>query len=145
MKTYNAHKGILLNYLLLTLLLILVVLLFVDLRALLARLLMVLPLLSPLSLGPILWAVTRYTIEVHTLFFRNGLRYGRIDIQEVEAIEQGKILYSWVYPAHSKSGLAIKCHKGSDLYLAPQSQQALINGLLQENLGIVVTHYRDKH
>lgn len=94
-----------------------------------------------IPLGFLLWIYfdTSYGIDHGALHYRSGFLRGRIAIHAIEEVVEGTTLWVGVKPALARNGLIIRYDVHRQVYIAPESNEALIADLVSVNPGIRVT------
>ena len=144
MKIYKAKRDGLILYVLIGIVLLPLIVFLLDTDNFMEKPFILLPLIAPLPF--ILWIYfdTYYKIKNEQLIYRSGFLRGKIDIKDIKAIIKGKTLYSGTKPAFAKNGLIIKYNKFDEIYIAPQSNDEMIEDLLKLNPAINITEHNPK-
>jgi len=67
------------------------------------------------------------------LHYRSGPLRGELRVEDIRAITIGKTMWAGVKPALATNGLIIKYSRSSELYIAPESNSAMVQDLLAIN------------
>jgi len=100
-----------------------------------------LPLPTPIVLTLWVYFGTYYKIENKELVYRSAFFRGKIDIQSVKEIINGKTMWSGTKPATGRNGLIVKYNKYDEVYITPENKDAMISDLLSINAKIKITEY----
>ena len=99
-------------------------------------------LLSPLNIliGLLIWLYfdTYYQIENEELRYKSAFIKGKIDINTIKKVTSGETMLVGMKPALASKGLIILYNKYDEMYIAPESNNEVINDLLAINKNIVV-------
>ncbi len=81
---------------------------------------------------------TYYTIDGVMLKYKSAFLSGEIEIGKIRSIEKGKTMWSGVKPATATKGLIIYYNRWDEIYMSPESNEAMIEALKEVNPGIDV-------
>tara|TARA_B100001245_G_C22863461_1_gene415236 strand:+ start:906 stop:1331 length:426 start_codon:yes stop_codon:yes gene_type:complete len=99
-----------------------------------------LPLLSPFLLVLWIYVSTTYRIDNTTLYYKSGFLRGKVEISKIREILKGKTMWSGTAKAAmAKNGLIIKYNKYDEVYIAPVSNEKMIEDLLTVNSNIKIS------
>lgn len=142
MKAYKAKKKGIALYLLIVALILQLIL------PILGKVFLKLPIylslisLSPLNIliGLLIWLYfdTYYQIENGELRYKSAFIKGKIDINTIKKVTSGETMLVGIKPALAGKGLIIQFNKYDEMYIAPESNNEVINDLLAINKNIVV-------
>ncbi len=138
MKKYPAKRKGAIHYIFVGILLLPVLILALYPQAFVAKPWMLAPLITPMFI--IIWTYvdTSYAIDQGKLTYRSAFLKGEIEISKIREIIKGKTMYSGIKPALSGKGLIIRYNQYSEIYIAPENNEALITDLLSLNQSIIV-------
>lgn len=138
MKNYNPKKGWFIYTLILCFFAISIGLYLLDAETFNEKPLILLPLIVPLA--GILWIYfdTRYWLENGVLYYKSAFIKGKIAVTEIHEIVKGETMWVGVKPAMAQGGLIIKYNKYKQVYLAPESNDELVDDLIELNPSIKV-------
>lgn len=90
----------------------------------------------------LLWVLldTKYVIDHSNLYYYSGPIRGKIDIFNINTIEQQKgwFVNSSLKPALGNNGFIIKYNKFDDIYVSPRDKQRFVEALLDLNPQIII-------
>lgn len=140
-KTYKASKKGLYKYIVILMTLLPFYLFIVDSEEFLAKPAGIVVLFVVIGFLYWMYFDTYYKIENNLLYYKTGFLKGDIDILKIREIEAGKTLFVGYKPAIGMYGLIIRYGKFKDeIYIAPISNQEMIDDLLKLNPEIIVKY-----
>ena len=84
---------------------------------------------------------TRYELtKEEGLTYRSGPFHGKIDIDRITEIVQGKTLWVGFKPATARNGLIIKYDKFQEIYISPKTNESFIKKAVELNGKIKITN-----
>ncbi len=94
--------------------------------------------------GLLLWILfgTRYEIDNTHILYRSGPIKGRIEIEKIHTVIDGKNLYVGFRPATALKGIIIKYGKYDEIYFSPETNEAFIKELLKIKPEIQIEKYK---
>ncbi|GAB3203261.1 hypothetical protein ABID22_000943 [Pontibacter aydingkolensis] len=92
----------------------------------------------PISLLTWIYLDTYYKIENGKLRYKSAFLKGEIDISTIKKVISGQTMWVGVKPALAKNGLIIQYNRFDEIYIAPESNNEVINDLLAVNKDIEV-------
>ncbi|MBD0823508.1 PH domain-containing protein [Aestuariibaculum marinum] len=138
MKIYKAKRKGLINYLLFGALVLPIVIFILDKNTFAQRPILLMPLAGPLILLIWIYFDTTYKVSDGNLYYRSAFLRGKIKISSIREIAKGKTKWSGIKPALSTNGLIVKFNKYDEVYIAPESNDELVNDLLKQNSEISI-------
>jgi hypothetical protein len=133
MKKYKANRSGPLKYVITGFFILTVSILVFSAQALMARPLLLLPVLAPLALLLWIYFDTGYAVDGQRLLYHSAFMRGAVDIASIRRIEQGKTMWTGKKPALAPKGLIITYRRHNKIYIAPAEQAALVGQLLKLN------------
>lgn len=100
---------------------------------------MMAPLFLPFGIFLWIYFGTYYIVSGHKFFYRSGFLRGQIDISKIREIIVGTTVWTGTRPATATNGLLIKFNAYDEIYISPESNDALVDALTQVNHQIKVT------
>ena len=82
---------------------------------------------------------THYQLIDTELVYRSGPLRGKIKIDQIREIVQGKTLYAGLKPATASKGLIIRYGKYDEIYISPDSNAGFIAEILKRNPQILIS------
>lgn len=137
-KVYAANRNGLIKLLLTVMLLLPVAVLLLDREAFAERPYMLLPLLAPVGLIAWIYFGTVYWLQDGRLRHKSGPWNGAVEVEKITQIVEGKTSWVGMKPALARNGLVIQYNRFDELYIASESNQEVIAGLLAINQNIQV-------
>ena len=91
-------------------------------------------------IGFIIWTLnsTKYDLTNKHLNYQSGLITGKIQIDSINTIINGKTMWSGLKPATARNGLIIKYNKYDEIYISPKTNETFICEILKLNKNIKV-------
>jgi len=139
MKIYKANRKGLIRYLLAIFLILPFAVFWLDPQTFREKPFILLPLIIPGVLFLWIYFDTSYRIESGKLKYKSGFLKGEIEIKAIREITKETTKWSGLRPALAKKGIIIRYNRFDDLYIAPESNDALISDLLKLNDQIKIT------
>lgn len=100
---------------------------------------MMVPLFLPCGIFLWIYFGTYYIVSGNKFFYRSGFLRGQIDISRIREIIVGTTVWTGTRPATATNGLLIKFNAYDEIYISPESNDALVDALTQANNQIKVT------
>ena len=98
-----------------------------------------------LVVGLLLWLYfdTAYELNKNELKYKSGPFRGKIAINRIKKIYNGKTLWSGFKPATARNGLLIKYDKFEEIYISPKTNETFIEKILEYNNKIKIYNIRE--
>lgn len=138
MKIYPAKKTGLFTYVLFGVMLLVLGIFMFDVKAFVSNPLVLIVLLLPVILLLWIYFDTYYALEDAKLYYRSAFLRGNIEVHQIRSITQNTNMYVGLKPALAMNGMVITYNRFDKIYIAPESNTALINALLEINENIEV-------
>ena len=139
MKTYQANRKGLINYVLIGAILLPIGVVILDPDTFTEKPFILLPLLIPAILVFWIYFDTSHKIDKDQLIYRSGFLKGEIESKTIQEIKKGKTMWSGIKPALAKKGLIILYRNFDEKYIAPENNSEMISDLLKLNSKIKIT------
>lgn len=136
-QQFKANKGSFVMYLVITFLFPFVLFWNSEYATLPYFLLLIILSYLPFLLFAWIYFSTHYSVDGTYLYYKSAFLKGKIDIQTLKSIQTNATLWSGTKPAMAKNGIIIT-YGYDEIYLAPESNQELVDALLQINPNIII-------
>ncbi|MCM4161814.1 hypothetical protein FHG64_02655 [Antarcticibacterium flavum] len=99
-----------------------------------------------LVVGFLMWLNfgTEYELTQTELKYKSGPVRGKIKLERIVEIIEGKTLWSGLKPATARNGLIIKYDKYDEIYISPKTNNTFLTKILELNKDIKITSGRKK-
>jgi len=144
MKTYSAKKGVSILAILVLVAILPFIFFIFDPATVRQTPIIFLPLSMPLLLSLWIYTDTRYSLIGDTFYYRSAFIRGTIKVSKIKKLEVGRTLWVGTRPALATRGVIIHYNKYDSLYVAPVSNEELVQDLLVINPSIKVIKHEEK-
>ncbi|MFZ4262832.1 PH domain-containing protein [Sphingobacterium sp. HJSM2_6] len=83
---------------------------------------------------------TRYRLFEGKIYYRSFFLFGSIRIKDIHKIEVGRTLWVGMKPATAEHGIIVYYNRYDEIYFSPQSNQEMVDALLEINPDISVNY-----
>ncbi|WP_293895374.1 PH domain-containing protein [Flavobacterium sp.] len=86
-------------------------------------------------IGFIIWTLnsTKYVLTNTYLNYQSGFITGKIQIDSIHTIINGKTMWSGLKPATARNGLIIKYNTYDEIYISPKTNETFVSEILKLN------------
>lgn len=91
-----------------------------------------------------IYFATYYQLTSEYLFYRTGPIAGKIKIDCISEIVNGKIAFANFKPATGSNGIILKYNRWDEIYISPENKDKFIEELIKLNKNISITELREK-